>query len=197
MRTACGQPCSTVAKLAFPVASPYSSQSHTGSHATSLSREGRAPAAGTNRAPPGDRQAPAVDECPFGSTISRGNNGGFSGAWLDRHGIRPSYLGLGRSALSGSGGPSSAVGLTTLPIVTSHAESAAMLGTMEKRVKTLNQPEGLKVFPLQDVEQIGADKLNHETAGKTGTKIRLGSLGTVCEPRACQSRLGACEEPSM
>ena len=32
------------------------------------------------------------------------------------------------SAPSGSGGPSSAVGLTTLPIVNSHAESAAMLG---------------------------------------------------------------------
>ena len=31
------------------------------------------------------------------------------------------------SAPSGSGGPSSAVGLTSLPIVNSHAESAAML----------------------------------------------------------------------
>ena len=30
------------------------------------------------------------------------------------------------SSPSGSGGPSSAVGLTTLPIVSSHAESAAM-----------------------------------------------------------------------
>ena len=29
------------------------------------SSEGRAPAAGTNLAPPGDRQAPAVDEGPF------------------------------------------------------------------------------------------------------------------------------------
>ena len=46
-------------------------------------------------APPGDCQAAAVDEGPFGSTNSRGNNGGFNGAWLDRHGIRPSYLGLG------------------------------------------------------------------------------------------------------
>ena len=63
----------------------------------------------------------------------------------------------------------------------------AMLGTIGKTSEN-SQPEGLKVFPLQDVEQIGADKLNHETAGKTGTKIRLGSLGTVCEPRACQSR---------
>ena len=44
--------------------------------------------------------------------------GGFNGAWLDRHGIRPP---------SGSGGPSSAVGLTSLPVVDSHAESAAML----------------------------------------------------------------------
>ena len=33
--------------------------------------------------------------------------GGFNGAWLDRHGIRPSYLGLGGSPPSGSGGPSS------------------------------------------------------------------------------------------
>ena len=31
------------------------------------------------------------------------------------------------SAPSGSGGPSSAVGLTSLPIVNSHAESAAMI----------------------------------------------------------------------
>ena len=53
--------------------------------------------------------------------------GGFNGAWLDRHGIRPSYLGFGVSAPSWSGGPSSAVGLTSLPIVNSHAESAAML----------------------------------------------------------------------
>ena len=48
-------------------------------------------------------------------------------AWLDRHGIRPSYLGLGGPPLLGLGGPSSAVGLTTLPIVNSRAESAAML----------------------------------------------------------------------
>ena len=41
----------------------------------------------------------------------------------------PLILALG-SAPSGSGGPSSAVGLTSLPIVNSHAESAAMLGVI-------------------------------------------------------------------
>ena len=29
--------------------------------------------------------------------------GGFNGAWLDRHGIRPSYLGLGGPPLLGLG----------------------------------------------------------------------------------------------
>ena len=59
--------------------------------------------------------------------ISEGNNGGFNGAWLDHHGIRPLLSWPWGSATSGSGGPSSAVGLTSLPIVNSHAESAAML----------------------------------------------------------------------
>ena len=53
-------------------------------------------------------------------------------ARLDRHGIRPSYLGLRGSAPSGSGGSSSAVGLTSLPIINSDAESAAMLDISEK-----------------------------------------------------------------
>ena len=39
----------------------------------------------------------------FGSTNSRGNVGGFNGAWLDRHGIRPSDLGLGGPPLLGLG----------------------------------------------------------------------------------------------
>ena len=52
--------------------------------------------------------------------------GGFNGAWLDRHGIRHSYLGLGVRSFW-VWGPSSAAGLTSLPIVNSHAESAAML----------------------------------------------------------------------
>ena len=60
------------------------------------------------------------------------------------------------------------------------------------------QLEGLKVLPSQDVEQFGADKLNNETAGKTGVKKRTGSPGTLREPRACLSRLGgACEEASL
>ena len=88
--------------------------------------EGQAPAAGTNHAPPGDRQAPAVDEGPLGSTNSRGNNGEFSGAWLDRHGIRPSYLGLRGSAPSGSG-VSVLRGGSHYSTHCSHAESAAML----------------------------------------------------------------------
>ena len=40
------------------------------------------------------------------------------------------------SAPSGSGGPSSAVGLTTLPIVNSHAESAAMLASLVEAAQT-------------------------------------------------------------
>ena len=39
------------------------------------------------------------------------------------------------SAFSGSGGPSSAVGLASLPIVNSHAESAAMLGAHTHKSK--------------------------------------------------------------
>ena len=81
---------------------------------------GRATAPSTSHAPPGDRQAAAVDEGPFWQYELRGNNG------LDRHGSVLLSWPWG-SAPSGSGGPSSAVGLTTLPIVTSHAESAAML----------------------------------------------------------------------
>ena len=44
-------------------------------------------------------------------------------------GCVPLILALG-SAPSGSGGPSSAVGLSSLPIVNSHAESAAMLAAV-------------------------------------------------------------------
>ena len=73
MRTACGQPCSTVAQLA-----PSSRIGHARFHATDEKGvschitlatavpplgEGRAPAAGTNHAPAGDRQA--VDGGPF------------------------------------------------------------------------------------------------------------------------------------
>ena len=75
------------------------------------------------------------------------------------------------------------------------------VGEASEQVERTNedcQLEGLKVLPSQDVEQFGADKLNNETAGKTGVKKRTGSPGTMREPRACLSRLGvACEEGSL
>ena len=68
-----------------------------------------------------------------------------------------------------------------------------------ERANEDSQLEGLKVLPPQEVEQIGADMLNNETVpAKAGMKRRMGSLGTLCEPRACLSRLGgACEDPSL
>ena len=74
MRTACGQPCSTIAQLALPVALPYSSPSHRcirglmphhSCFNCASSGEGRAPAAGTNHAPSENRQAPAVGRGTF------------------------------------------------------------------------------------------------------------------------------------
>ena len=52
------------------------------------------------------------------------------------------------------------------------------------------QMEGLKVFPLQDVEQTGSVITNNEIAGMAGMSRRTGSRGTLCAPRACLSRLG-------
>ena len=66
--------------------------------------------------------------------------------------------------------------------------------------------EGLKVVPPQDVEQIRADKLNNETAGKAGIKKRMGSLETCAnlvlaqvgwEDRAKILRCEGSEEASL
>ena len=54
------------------------------------------------------------------------------------------------SAPSGSGGPSSAVGLTSLPIVNSHAESAAMLEIIIHKYKFGLMIVGKLVFWLQE-----------------------------------------------
>ena len=50
-----------------------------------------------------------------------------------------------------------------------------------------SQLEGLEVLPPQDVEQIGADMFKNEIAGKAGMNRRMGSQGTLCEPRDCLS----------
>ena len=47
-----------------------------------------------------------------------------------------------------------------------------------------SQQEGVKVVQPQDADQIGADMLDNETAGKACMKRRMGSLETSCEPRA-------------
>ena len=49
--------------------------------------------------------------------------------------------------------------------------------------------EGLKVLPLQDVEQTGADTWNDVIAGKAGMNRGLGSRRTLCEPCDCLCKL--------
>ena len=43
--------------------------------------------------------------------------------------------------------------------------------------------EGLKGHPAQDVEQIRADMLGNETAGKAGMKRRTGTVRTLSLPQ--------------
>ena len=67
-----------------------------------------------------------------------------------------------------------------------------------ERANEDSELEGLEVLPLQDVEQIGPDMVNNQTAGKAGIKKRMVSRGTLCASRACLNRLGgACEDPSV
>ena len=106
MRTACGQPCSTVAQLALPVASPYSSPSHRcirglmPHHSCfSCASSGRGPGSGRGYQPRSSGR-PRCSGRPSGSGRGRGTFGCPGEGWAPA--AVPTTL-LGRPSGSGRG----------------------------------------------------------------------------------------------